>query len=640
YAIKDQLMTPLHERTVHHLNAISGFSEDLQAYSAGRCSNFSSKIRRNSIIIGVLFVGIPLVTVLPAISWAFSEGVVLAPVIIREVSTILLHVQLVLIYVDDADITIQCDIVCEFYRQMEIVLIDTKEYLRGNHGSVLLVEVRKWHQFLLRNRRIVGQIGTITKIPQLLSLVEVTMNLTVFWYTVFTLVASTNTPLLENYPLKMSMSYVVISLIRLHVKTRKAENVTAAENHVHDALFALNEFPQVLEVQLELQGMRNTISSTPSRIAFGNYAVLHNGVILTAQFYVNKLVVSDMGMSEYSGVTLLFDFEKEMVRPIDQYASAREVNQFYTLCNFIVPVIRITVIVHQLINIKGTVNQLNTISRFADDLQTHSAAQFINFSSKIRRNSIMIVAILVGIPLVIFSPIIVYSFSNSIVTAPMIMREAVVFLIPLQLVSIYFDDADFIVQCDIVSEFFRQIEMVLISKEDNLSRNCCSVHLTEVRKWHQFLLRNRRIVDQIGTTTKIPQILALLEVTTNLTLFVYTVCKLVTSSGTSIVENFVARTVTIYVVVCFIRLYFKTRKAENVTAAEVRVHDALFALNEFPQALEVQLELQGMRNTITTTPSRIAFGNYVILHKGVIITVFAQVVTYLIVLLQFDNARS
>ncbi|CAG7722735.1 unnamed protein product [Allacma fusca] len=262
YAVKDRLITPIHgnasanevqkfyllsnflfptsrlivivhqilhiEEIVNHLNTISGFSEDLQAYCAGRCSNFSSKIRRNTIIIGALFVGIPLVAVLPAISWALSEGVILAPVIIREVLTVLLHFQMVVIYVDDADITIQCDIVCEFYRQMEIVLRDTQEYLRDNHGSVLLVEVQKWHQFLLRNRRIVGQIGMITKIPQLLSLVEVTLNLTVFWYTVFTLVASTNTPLLANYPLKMSMSYAVICLIRLHVKTCKAENVTAS----------------------------------------------------------------------------------------------------------------------------------------------------------------------------------------------------------------------------------------------------------------------------------------------------------------------------------------------------------------------------------------------------------------------------
>ncbi|CAG7722736.1 unnamed protein product [Allacma fusca] len=329
-----------------------------------------------------------------------------------------------------------------------------------------------------------------------------------------------------------------------------------------------------------------------------------------------------------------------MVRPIHRNASASEVKQFYKLSNFTVPVLRLTVIVHQLVNIKDAVNQLNAISRFADDLQTHCATQCINISSKLRRNSIIIVAILVGIPLVIFSPIILYSFSNPIVTAPIILREAVVVLIPLQLESVYFDDADFIIQCDIVSEFYRQIEMVLVNKEDHLSRNCGSVHLAEVRKWHQFLLRNRKIVGQIGTTTKTPQLLALLEVTTNLTLFMYTICKLVTSSGTSFVENFVAKTVTIYVVVCFIRLYFKTRKAENVTAAEVRVHDALFALNEFPQAIEVQLELQGMRNTITATPSRIAFGNYVVLHKGVIITIFAQVVTYLIVLLQFDSARS
>ncbi|CAG7722733.1 unnamed protein product [Allacma fusca] len=246
YALKDHLITPIHgnasanevqqlymirnfmiptlrlivivhqilniEATVNHLNTISGFADDLQAYCVGRCSNFSSKIRRNSIIIGALFIVIPLVIVLPAISVSFSENVVLAPV---------------------------CDIVCEFYRQMEMALIDTQEYLRGNHGSVLLVEVRKWHQFLLRNRKIVGQIGTITTVPQLLSLVEVTMNLTVFWYSLFTLVASTNTPILGNYPLKMCMSYVVTR----HVKTRKAENVTTAMfNQVVTYLIILLQF--------------------------------------------------------------------------------------------------------------------------------------------------------------------------------------------------------------------------------------------------------------------------------------------------------------------------------------------------------------------------------------------------------------
>ncbi|CAG7722732.1 unnamed protein product, partial [Allacma fusca] len=281
YDFRGEMMIPIHEVIINHLNEISGLANDLQTYCAAHDSNFSSKIRRNSIRIVALFVGIPIVTVFPLMVYSFSNGLVLAPVVMREVIIALVPLQLLGIYFDDADILIQCDIASEFYRQIEMVLVDKEEYLKGSHGSVRLVEVRKWHQFLRRIRRIVDQIGSITKVPQLLSLLEVTGNLTVFWYTVFNLVASTNTPLLDNYSVKISIIYVAISLIRIHVKTLKAEQVTAAEGRVHDALFTLNTLPQAFDVQLELQGMRNTISTAPTRIAFGNYLVLHKGVIVS-----------------------------------------------------------------------------------------------------------------------------------------------------------------------------------------------------------------------------------------------------------------------------------------------------------------------------------------------------------------------
>ncbi|CAG7734266.1 unnamed protein product [Allacma fusca] len=212
-------------------------------------------------------------------------------------------------------------------------------------------------------------------------------------------------------------------------------------------------------------------------------------------------------------------------------------------------------------------------------------------------------------------------------------------IIPLQMVVMYYvDDADFIIQCDIASEFYRQIEMVLVETQEHLMGNDRSIRLEDAQKWHQLLKRNRMIVGQIGSITKIPQLLSLLEVTGNLTVFLYSIFNLATSLNSP--ENAFLKTTAGYTFVGLIRLHFKTRKAEQVTDAEGRVHDALFALNEFPQALEVQLELQGMRNTITATPARIAFGNYVVLHKGVLLSIFNQVVTYLIVLLQFDKSNS
>ncbi|CAG7836528.1 unnamed protein product [Allacma fusca] len=306
----------------------------------------------------------------------------------------------------------------------------------------------------------------------------------------------------------------------------------------------------------------------------------------------------------------LFEYNDQILRPSHHSASSYEVIKFYKISNFMLPTSRLIVILHQMINLKGIVKQLNAISGLADDLQIHCASRCGNFSSKIRRNSIRTIALLVGIPAVTVFPVIVFLFSNDLILAPVILREVIIVLVPLQLVVIYFEDADFIIQCDIVSEFFRQIEMVLVETEDYLKGKHCNLHLTEVRKWHQFLLRNRRIVGQIGTITKVPQLLSLVEVTSHLTMFLYTVLNVLASPGTSLLENYFLRMSFSYVVVILVRLQAKTLKAEQVTAAEVRVHDALFALNEFPQALEVQLELQGMRNTITATPSHIAFGNY------------------------------
>ncbi|CAG7824685.1 unnamed protein product [Allacma fusca] len=344
------------------------------------------------------------------------------------------------------------------------------------------------------------------------------------------------------------------------------------------------------------------------------------------------------GLFEVYWPQKLFNVEDQMLRPVHSHTSAREVKKFYYIAYFMFPTIRLIVIVHQMMNIKGTVNHLNVISGLANDLQTYCTGQCSNFSSKIRRNSLRIVAMFVGIPLVTVFPAIVYSFSNGLVLGPMVMREVIIVLVPLQLLGIYFDDGDFIIQCDIVSEFYRQIEMHLVDKEEYLRANHGSVRLVEVRKWHQFLRRNRKMVGQIGSITKVPQLLYLLEVSLNLTVFFYRVLNLVTSPNTSFLESRFLKMSVGYVVACLIRLHVKTLKAEQVTAAEGRVHDALFALNELPQALEVQLELQGMSNTISFTPSRITFGNYVVLHKGVILTISTQVITYLIILLQFDSA--
>ncbi|CAG7824683.1 unnamed protein product [Allacma fusca] len=178
------------------------------------------------------------------------------------------------------------------------------------------------------------------------------------------------------------------------------------------------------------------------------------------------------------------------------------------------------------------------------------------------------------------------------------------------------------------------IEMMVEETKMEIENGGRLVHLEEVQTWYRFLHRIRGFCHQIGDIRKFPQLLAILENITTLTVYLFTAIATL-KSEVAHVQNKLFLAGAGYFGISLIRLYAKTSRAENVTEMEARLHQVLFTLNDHPQTLDVRIELKAMKRAISVSPTCIRLGNYVVYNQGIILTILTQVVTCLIVLLQF-----
>ncbi|CAG7836529.1 unnamed protein product [Allacma fusca] len=626
---------------VKHLNAFARLANDLEVYCTQECRNFRSEIRKNSIKILIVVVGIPLVATLGTILLYRLKGAVVAPMVMREFVQFIVPLQVICTYVDDADFIMQCIIVCEFYHQLETAILSNQHKLRVTGGTVRLVQVRKWHEFVQANRSIIHQIGTITKVPQLLSFLEVIVNLTIFLYSVLNILASSNLGYIDTSFLSAAAGYVAANLVRLYIKTVQAEN----EVRVHEALFAINHFCQNLEVQIELQAMRSTIVTTPASIALGNYVVIHKGVFLTAALknsksnmisvktkewdrvadnddgnsslwpflwfcrftgtlpincmeskngikrryyfagtsiisaysvFLSAISVYSFGMVILNGAfeiywpQTLFVRHYNLLQPTKPSATGLII-KLLSACNFILPFCRVVTIVVRIMNFPKITENLNSIEEFIEEFRAHWGSKGYAVDFKIRKNSLRLLALFLAVSLIVIAPNAIYGIDGGSLEAPLVERELILGAMLLQRLLIFVEDAEFHIQCNVVSEFYYQMAKTVQHAKDHLTLKD-TITSEDAQAWERFFTRNRRLISKIGSASK---------------------------------ED------------CF--------------------HEALLSLNKLPQSLEAKIELKSMGMTMTTSPACISLGSYAVLNQGIILTISTQVMTYLIVLLQFGK---
>ncbi|CAG7824680.1 unnamed protein product [Allacma fusca] len=299
-------------------------------------------------------------------------------------------------------------------------------------------------------------------------------------------------------------------------------------------------------------------------------------------------------------------------------------------CSF--PLTRIVVIWSQITNFRPIANHIEDMIQIYEDLQKHWENRGQEFSSTIRRNILHIILISMVMPLVSLIPLITEIFLKGQPVSPVVSNEPFMLFFLIQTTCVFVDDADLHIQCKIVSEVYHQIEMMIGD-----TRRFNGINLVQVRIWHQFLHRNRRLCFKIGKVTKIPQLFAILNLNVGAILFLYSVIETLNpvkdhNNHNILMATFVSLTFSV------VLLYAKTLRAESVTKSEASLNQALFSLTNDMESPEVQLELKEMQSTMITAPTAITLGSYAKLNQGIFLTLSTQVVTYLIVLLQFGKA--
>ncbi|CAG7728074.1 unnamed protein product, partial [Allacma fusca] len=86
-----------------------------------------------------------------------------------------------------------------------------------------------------------------------------------------------------------------------------------------------------------------------------------------------------------------------------------------------------------------------------------------------------------------------------------------------------------------------------------------------------------------------------------------------------------------------VRLYLKTSQAERITSAEYNLCKQLASIDPTALAPECELKIKHLHYLVSHKETKIRFGSYITYNRSLVLSVFSQVVTYLIVLMQFAN---
>ncbi|CAG7824681.1 unnamed protein product [Allacma fusca] len=368
-------------------------------------------------------------------------------------------------------------------------------------------------------------------------------------------------------------------------------------------------------------------------------------MLSTVSFY--SIVVSSMSFYTFVVIILNWVFQiywpqkiiqdnALIFKPTRQSSTGVLITKLYLLSNCAFPFIRIVVISSQVINFIPITYHVDAMVRFYDDLQQYCENRGQIFKFKIQRNSLLILLIFVGLPWFSTVPLMAITWIKGKVIFPGLPTVQVVLVFLVQTLCFFGDDADLHIQCNVVSQFYVQIETVIVQTIQDFT-DASSIDLIQIRTWHQFLHRNRRICRKIGEVTKVPQLLSIFYFILSAIIYLYSVIETLTRDSYHS-DNSILIAATGSLVFSLIQLYAKTLRAESVTKAEASLKKALLPLTNYAKSSEVQLELKEMQSTLTESPIGISFGNYTKLNQGIFLTLSTQVVTYLIVLLQFEKA--
>ncbi|CAG7831662.1 unnamed protein product [Allacma fusca] len=158
-----------------------------------------------------------------------------------------------------------------------------------------------------------------------------------------------------------------------------------------------------------------------------------------------------------------------------------------------------------------------------------------------------------------------------------------------------------------------------------------------VKSWRKLVHLIRMQVNFAGDWQKSHQLMLLIGsivVATGLTFLI------LTSSFDRPNGGFLMLMQSSYVFMVVGRIYLKIYAANSISLEESLIARELIFLSIPEDEFSTQLEVKFLYDMIKLKPCSINFGSYAILNKSLILGIGSQVVTYLIVLMQFSQTQS
>ncbi|CAG7836530.1 unnamed protein product [Allacma fusca] len=297
--------------------------------------------------------------------------------------------------------------------------------------------------------------------------------------------------------------------------------------------------------------------------------------------FLSAISVYSFGMLILNGAFEVYWPQTLFVQHYDLFHSAKSsgtglILKLLSTCSFILPFCRVVTIIVRIINFPKITENLNSVEEFIEEFRTHWGSKGFAADFKIRKNSLRLLVLFLAASLIVVAPAALYG------------------------IDVFVEDAEFHIQCNVVSEFYLQMAKTVQHAKDHLTLKN-TITSEDAQAWKRFFTLNRSLINRIGSASKVPQLLCILENIILLTVFLYAVLDVLASK------------------------------------LEDHFHRALISLSSLPQSLEAKIELKSMEMTMTTSPACISLGNYAVLNQGIIRTISTQVMTYLIVLLQFGK---
>ncbi|CAG7718422.1 unnamed protein product [Allacma fusca] len=157
-----------------------------------------------------------------------------------------------------------------------------------------------------------------------------------------------------------------------------------------------------------------------------------------------------------------------------------------------------------------------------------------------------------------------------------------------------------------------------------------------VMSWRQLICQLQKQTQLAGEYLKPMQLAFLLNIILNGTACIYLSLNIHWDTRMSIAISALNAGLSI---VLLTRLFVKAIIAEQILKEEIHLVEDLVSMDTSNLSENILKQLEMTIDWIIQRPSRINFGNYAVLRKQLFLGIFSQVITYLIVLMQFYQTR-